>query len=392
METASLLRELCEARGPSGYEAEVRGIVGRLFGENAHEVRIDPMGNLIALRRGEDEQEAAARSAPRPSLMLAGHLDEIALIVTRVEKGFLGIAQIGGFDPRVLFGQEVIVHGRRELSGLIVSVPPHFTDPSEREKPVPLEKLFVDTGLPPEEVASAVRVGDIVTLRARWNALAGGFASCKSLDDRASVAAVALCLEEISRRRHLWDVYAVGTVQEEGSGVGAVTSAYSIQPTIAIAIDVTFGMQPGLSATEAVKMDAGPSLALGPNFHPKIHDRLAAAARSLELPYQVETIPGSSGTDAWAIQVSRAGVPCALVGIPIRSMHTPVETVCLRDIERTARLLAEFICRLELSFAETLVTRDALAPEGQAAGPATTASTAATPPAAAPTAAGNQGS
>ena len=382
METASLLRELCEARGPSGYEAEVRGIVGRRFGENAHEVRVDSMGNLIALRRGDGAQGATEHSAPRPSLMLAAHLDEIALIVTRAEKGFLGIAQIGGFDPRVLFGQEVIVHGRRELSGLIVSVPPHFTDPSEREKPVPLEKLFVDTGLPPEEVASAVRVGDIVTLRPRWNALAGGFASCKSLDDRASVAAIALCLEEISRRRHLWDVYAVGTVQEEGSGVGAVTSAYSIQPTIAIAIDVTFGMQPGLSTTEAVKMDAGPSLALGPNFHAKIHDRLVAAARSLELPYQVETIPGSSGTDAWAIQVSRAGVPCALVGIPVRSMHTPVETVCLRDIERTARLLAEFICRLELSFAETLVTRDALAPESQPVGPA----------AAPPTAAAGEGS
>jgi tetrahedral aminopeptidase len=137
-----------------------------------------------------------------------------------------------------------------------------------------------------------------------------------------------------------------------------------VQPTLAIALDVTFGMQPGLSAPEAVKMDAGPSIATGPNFHEKIYERLASAARTLELPFQVETIPGSSGTDAWAIQVSRSGVPCGLLGIPVRSMHTPVETVCLRDIERTARLLAEFIARLDLGFPETLVTRDALADPG----------------------------
>jgi tetrahedral aminopeptidase len=376
METATLLRELCEARGPSGYESEVREIVRRRFSENAHEVRVDPVGNLIALRRGE---APGTGTAPRPSVMLAAHMDEIALIVTRVEKGFLGIAPIGGFDPRVLFGQEVVVHGKRELPGLIVSVPPHFTEPAERERPVTLEKLFVDTGLPEQEVLSVVRVGDVVTLRARWVALTGGYAACKSMDDRASVAAIALCLQELAQRRHSWDVYAVGTVQEEGSGAGAVASAWSIQPTIAIALDVTFGMQPGISAPEAVKMDAGPSIALGPNFHPRIFERLVAAAKGLELPFQVEAIPGSSGTDAWGIQVSRSGVPCGLLGIPVRSMHTPVETVCLRDVERTARVLAQFIARLDDGFAETLHTRDALAPAPAA------------PPAAAPAAPAAEG-
>ncbi len=158
-------------------------------------------------------------------------------------------------------------------------------------------------GLPPEEVEAAVRVGDVVTLRGRWMPLAGGYAACKSMDDRAAVAVLILCLEELSRRRHDWDVYAVATVQEEVGGVGAVAGAFSIQPTLAIAIDVTFGMQPGLSTAEAVKMDAGPSIALGPNFHPVIHERLAATARAMELPCQVEAISGASGTDAWAIQV-----------------------------------------------------------------------------------------
>ncbi len=128
-----------------------------------------------------------------------------------------------------------------------------------------------------------------------------------------------------------------------------------------MAIDVTFGQQPGVSGPESVKMDAGPTIALGPNIHPRVFDRLVAAAKAVELPYQVEPVPGMSGTDAWAIQVARSGIPTGLLGIPLRSMHTPVETVSLRDVERTGRLLAEFIARLDDAFAGTLVVGDAFA-------------------------------
>ena len=357
METAPLVRELTEARGPSGYEAEVRETIRRHFAAHAREVRVDALGNCIALAPG-----TAALNA-RPSIMLAGHMDEIALMVIQIEKGFLRVTEIGGFDPRVLFGQEVLVHGRRVLGGLVVSVPPHFTDPAEREKPVPLNKLFVDVGLPADEVESLVRVGDLITLRPRWSTLANGYASCKSMDDRTAVAVIVLCLEELAQRGHAWDVHGVATVQEEATMAGAITGAYGIQPTIAVAIDVTFGAQPGLSPAETVKMDGGPCIARGPNFHPVIHERLVATARTLEMPVQVETLAGPSGTDAWGIQVSRAGIPCGLVSIPLRSMHSPVETVCLRDIERSARLLAEFICRLPVAFADELVIPDALGAE-----------------------------
>jgi endoglucanase len=354
MDTATLVRELVEARGASGYEAEVREVVRKRFNEFAHEVQVDAMGNLIALRRGE------GASGGRPCIMLAGHMDEIALMVTRIEKGFLQVTQIGGFDPRVLFGQEVVVHGSRELPALVVSIPPHFTDPSEREKPVPLDKLYVDVGLPQDAVEAAVHVGDVMTLRGRFIPLAGGYVAGKSMDNRAALAAIVLCLEELSRRRHSWNVFAVATVQEEVSMAGAVTGAYGIDPTIAVAVDVTFGMQPGLSPSETVKMDGGPSIAVGPNIHPVLRERLSAAALALEIPHQTEVIAGPSGTDAWAIQVSRSGVPCGLIGIPVRSMHTPVETVCLRDIERSAKLLAEFIARLTPGFEDSLSLRDAL--------------------------------
>jgi endoglucanase len=184
------------------------------------------------------------------------------------------------------------------------------------------------------------------------------------VDDRAGIAAIVLCLEEISRRSHSWDVCAVAAAQEEVGSHGAIAGAFGVAPTAAIAVDVTFGIQTGLSPSEAMKMDAGPTIALGPNFHPRLFDRLVDAAKGVELPHQVEIIPAESGTDAWHIQVSRSGVPCGLVGIPARYMHTPVETVCLRDIERSGRLLAEFVCRLPLDFAGTLETRDALAKGG----------------------------
>jgi endoglucanase len=181
MEIAELLKQLTKAQGPSGYEAEVREIVRERFGQYADETRTDTLGNVIALKRGEGPE-------PRPTVMLAGHMDEIALMVKQIEKGFLHITQVGGFDPRVLLGQQVIVHGRRELPGVIVSVPPHFTDPSERDKTVPLDKLFVDVGLPPEQVDKLVRVGDLITTDGRFTELSDGWFASKSMDDRTAPA------------------------------------------------------------------------------------------------------------------------------------------------------------------------------------------------------------
>lgn len=347
METTELLKQLTEARGPSGYETEVREIVREHFEQYADETRTDALGNVIALKRGEGPE-------PRPTVMLAGHIDEIALMVKQIEKGFLHITTVGGFDPRVLLSQQVIVHGRRELPGVIVSVPPHFTSAAERDKTVPLDKLFVDVGLPPEQVEKLVRVGDLITIHRHFTELTGGWAASKAMDDRTAVAAIAICLEELTRLKHQWDVYAVATVQEEVGTRGAMTSAYGLVPTIGIAIDVTFGHQPGLSEAETIKMGEGPSITYGPNIHSKVFDGLVAAAKALELPHQIEPDPGPTGTDARSIQISREGIPTGLLGIPLRYMHTSVETVVLKDVERTGRLLAGFIARLDDDFLEAL--------------------------------------
>ncbi len=343
MDTVPLLKQLSETPGISGYEQAIRDLVRDSLARFADEVREDKLGNLIALKRGEGEP-------PHRRLMLAAHMDEIGLIVSGIEKGFLRITPVGGTDRRLLWGQKVTVHGRRDLPGIVGSRPPHVLPPDQRDKALPWEELFVDVGLPPEEVEKLVRVGDLISFRQEALELKGDLFSGKALDNRASVAALILALEALSSMRHRWDVYAVATVQEEVGLFGAMTSAYGLAPDAAIAVDVTFGRQNGVPEEESFALGKGPTIAYGPNIHPRLFEELEATAKALEVPYQVEPIPGRSGTDAWAIQVSREGIPTGLVSIPLRYMHSPVETVNLKDLERTARLLAGFVARLEPDF------------------------------------------
>ena len=348
METKPLLKKLCEASGVSGYEAEVRELVMAEFKPYADEVRVDKMGSVIALKRGHPSGDH------RPTIMLAGHMDEIGLIVSKIEKGFLHFTSVGGFDPRVLLGQEVVVHGRRPLPGIIGSRPPHVLPPEEQEKVIEMEKLFMDVGLPEEEIGQWVQVGDLATIRRDLVELQGDRVAGKALDDRAGVATVLTCFHRLASLRHTWNVYGVATVQEEVGLKGAMTSAYGLIPDIGLAIDVTFGDMPGLPEAETLALGKGPAIAFGPNIHPRLHEKLVEVAKTQEIPYQVEPVPGRSGTDAWAIQVTREGIPTALIGIPLRYMHTSVETVCAKDIERAGRLLAHFIAQLDEAFLESL--------------------------------------
>ncbi len=347
MEVADLMGRLSEAVGISGYEDEVRSLVIDEFRRHADAVRVDAMGSVIALKRGHGPE-------PRRSIMLAAHLDEIGLIVTEVKEGFLHFTTVGGFDARVLLGQPVVVHGRRKLPGVIGSRPPHVLSAEEREKVVPRDELFVDVGLPAAEVAKAVRVGDLVSIRRRYQRLRGDMVTGKAFDDRAGVASLVVCLDVLSGLKHSWDAYVVATSQEEVGLRGATTSAYGVAPDLGIAIDVGFGQQPGVSDSDSVPMGKGPVVAIGPNIHPGMLKRLEEVAKAVEIPYAVEAAPGSTGTDAWALQVAREGVPTCLLSIPIRNMHTPVETASLKDVTRTGRLLALFIAALDDSFMDEI--------------------------------------
>ncbi len=347
MDTVPLLRRLSEASGVSGYEHQVREIVQDEFARHADEVRTDTLGSVIALKRGTAPE-------PRPAILLATHMDEIGLVVSELEEGFLHFQQVGGYDDRVLLGQEVLVHGRRDLPGIIGSRPPHVLPTEQRDKPIPYDKLLIDVGLPVAEVAEQVRVGDLITMNRQLVELQGDLVSGKAFDNRVSVVAAAICLEELSRACHQWDVYIVATSQEEVGLKGAITSTFHLQPDLGIAIDVTWAKQPGTQDEYTYDLGKGPAIGCGPNFHPRLQEALISAAKSLEMSHHLDPITRPAGTDAAAIQVTREGIPTGLISIPLRSMHTPVETVSVKDIERAGRLLAHFIAHLDQDFLGTL--------------------------------------
>jgi len=349
VEIKTFLKEISEASGVSGYELQLRQIVRRTFATWADEVKEDTLGNVIAFKRGKGEADGR-----HYKIMLAGHMDEIGLMVTQLEGGFIRFTQVGGFDRRTLVGQEVVVHGREELPGIIASRPPHVLPEEAREKPVPWEELFIDVGLDEKKLGELVRVGDLITIRRDLCELQNGWVAGKAFDDRAAVVAIAHCLEVLSGLEHKWDVYGVATVQEETGLKGAMTSAYGVAPDIAVAVDVGFGEMPGVSEMDALDMGGGPAIAYGPNIHPLIHSRLVDIATRQEIPYQLDPAPGPTGTDAWAIQVAREGIPSGLLSIPLRYMHTSVETLVLKDMARTGRLLAHFIASLDAEFAKQL--------------------------------------
>ncbi|MHB1318991.1 MAG: zinc-binding metallopeptidase family protein, partial [Anaerolineae bacterium] len=325
VDTLELLRSLSEAPGISGYEEGARALIHDALVPLADEVRGDALGNLIALQRGTGPE-------PRRAIMLAAHMDEIGLMVSSLEGAFIRFAPVGGVDLRTLVGQEVTVHGHDlqsgqghagcDLPGIVASRPPHVLSAEERSQAVPLERLFIDTGLTAAGLREHVRVGDLITMRRSFTALNGGYATGKALDDRAGVVSLVLCLEALRYMAHSWDVYAVATTQEEIGLRGATVSAYGIAPDLGIAVDVGFGRQQGVTDSKLIDMDGGPAVALGPNVHPAMRARLMATAKSLEIKVQTEVVAGASGTDGWALQVAREGIPTVVLSIPLRYMHT----------------------------------------------------------------------
>jgi endoglucanase len=286
-------------------------------------------------------------------------MDAIGLMVTQVEDGFLRITSVGGVDPRILPGQAVTVHtAADDLPGVIVMPPAKLLPPGEGDGVVDIAHLLVDVGLLPSKVSTLVRVGDPVSFGTEAVEMSGEIVSGHSIDNRASVAAVTLCLQELQARSHAWDVWAVATVQEEINFGGATTSAFQLRPNLALAVDTTFGKGPGANDWQAFELGKGPTFGHGPNIHPYLFTQFKELAEQLEIPYATEIMPKSSGTDGMAMQITAEGIPNFVLSIPIRYMHTPVELVMLKDIQRAGRLLAEFVAGLEPDFMSTITWDD----------------------------------
>jgi tetrahedral aminopeptidase len=344
------LKSLISVSGLSGYEAPVADLIKERWRPLVNEISLSRVGSIHGLKRGTGK-------SPRPSLMVATHMDAIGMQVSQLVDGFLHIAPVGGIDVRVLPGAEVTVHASKsdeELPGIVVLPPARFLPESAGDK-ILIEHLLVDTGLLPREVTKKVCIGDLVSFANPPLELAGDVLSGHTVDNRASIAALTICLEELQNKPHVWDLWAVATVQEETTYLGAYTSAFALRPQMAIVVDGTFAKGPGANGWQTFAMGKGVGLCIGPNMHPFLHKKLKELADRLEIPWFLDVSLGDSGTDAFAVQVTAEGIPAALVEFPIRYMHTPVESVSLKDIQRVGRLLAEFVTSLEEDFFETIV-------------------------------------
>ena len=346
-ELLTFLNSLLTSPGLSGHEGPIREVIEPAWRPVTDEISLSRLGSLHGLKKGSAPE-------PRPTILIAAHMDAIGLMVTSLVDGFMQVTEVGGLDARVLPGQLVTVHGRQDLPGVIVQPPAHLLPGGDRKGPVPLNNLLVDTGLKPQRVKNLVRTGDLISFAQEPIQLQADTLAGHSLDNRASVAALTLCLDELQKRNHAWDVWAVATAQEEETMGGARTSAFQLRPQLAVAVDVTWGRSTGTPDHKTFPLGKGPTLGLGPNIHPGLHGTFKEVADNLEIPYAVEVMPRHSGTDAYALQVAAEGIPTMVVSIPLRYMHTPVEVVALKDIRRTAHLLSEFIAHLDSDYMEKL--------------------------------------
>jgi len=348
------LKSMISVAGLSGYETPVANLIEKQWTPLADSVSRSRLGSVHALKAG-----SGSDSLSRPSVLIATHMDAIGLMVSRIVDEFLYVTNIGGVDSRVLPGTPVIVHASRngadELSGVVAMPPANLLPEGKGAGAVALPYLLIDTGLTPNEVAKRIRIGDRVSFGTEPVEMSGGLLSGHSLDNRASVAALTICLEELKNKSHVWDVWALASVQEEETLAGAATSAYQIRPTIAVAVDVTFGKGTGSNDYNTFPIGRGVTLGVGPSIHPFLHKRFKEVAERVEIPVKDEAMPEFSSTDADAMQLTAEGIPTMLVSIPERYMHTPVELVALKDVQRAGRLLAEFIASLEADFMNKII-------------------------------------
>lgn len=325
------LWRLCQAQGLPGREEAAANEIKLILKEMGLTPESDAMGNVWATF-GQGKEH----------LLLDAHLDQIGLLVTGFEKGgFLRVGKSGGIDRRVLLGTPVVIHGRKTLRGIVCCMPPHLTKGGEDEIPE-LEDMAIDTGLSDDELEKTVRLGDSVTFLAPITQLMGTRVTGAALDDRTGCAVLLRCAQLLKGQDMPRKVTVLFSSREEVGSQGAQTAAFRLQPDACIAVDVTFATQPGVSDKEGGKLGGGPMVGLSPVLSRRMAQKLFDLAKREQISVQTEVMEGRTGTTADSILTTRQGVPCCLLSIPQRSMHTPAEVCDLQDMEQAAQLLAAY--------------------------------------------------
>jgi len=339
------LRKCVDTISPSGFEEEISRIWRAEADKFADRTWADVNGNTYAV----------VNEGGSPRIMLAGHIDEIGLMITYIDdKGYLSFATIGGWDPQVLPGQRVRIRGK---DGVIIGVvgrkPIHLLEAEERKKVVKIDELWIDIGAKDKEDAEEhVSIGDPGVLDYGFETLLNDLVAARAFDDRVGAFVVLEAARLAAKINPKAAIYSVGTVQEEIGMRGAHTSAFGIDPQVGIAVDVGFATDtPGMGNEKKkvgdIAMGKGPMIARGPNINSKLFDLLVSTAKKHKIPYQVKGAPRGTGTDANAIQLTRAGVATGLISIPNRYMHSPCEVVHLGDLENIAKLIAHTVASID---------------------------------------------
>lgn len=334
MNIIPVLFELCEAYGPSGDETSAMEVAKKHLSVYANEVFFDNLGNLTGIIRCGLENA--------PLLMLDAHLDEVSLLLTAdLGGGFYSFTSIG-HDPRILPGAPVtVLAGEGCVPGIISSIPPHIQRPKDSDKAYEPDSLYIDIGLRSKD--AGIPVGTRALLDGRCIRLAENNVSAPSLDDRAGFACLLYAAYLVKDESLACDIAVVGSSMEETGSGGATVAAYRLEPDAAVIVDVTHAKTPDSTGDETFKAGGGPAIGMGPNLDRSMANALVKLAKADGIPYQIEVMEGRTGTNAWPVQISRTGVPVALVSIPIKYMHTPAEVFNLTDLENASKLIAGFI-------------------------------------------------
>ena len=332
MDIKQTLRTLAEATGVSGDETCACNTALELLREYAPDAELDAFGNVTAM--------ISCGKSDAKTLMLDAHIDQIGMIVSYIDNGgFLKVGACGGLDMRTMLAQSVTVHGREKLRGVVCTLPPHVS--SDHSKVPEVGEIAIDIGLTKEQAEKVIALGDRVTVDSAYREL-GELVSAPSVDDRGGIAVILRVLQLLKTQKLRYNIAVCFSAQEETGERGVKQAAFRLAPDEAIVVDVSFGRTPDSAVHETAELGSGAMIGVSAVLDRGMTDKLKSIAEVNQIPYTIEVMPSSTGTNADAISVSRSGVKCCTVSIPIRYMHTPIETVNVDDIEAAAQLIAAY--------------------------------------------------
>lgn len=334
LDIRATLNTLSAMTGPSGFEKPVALKAAELMRPFVDEANVDRFGNAVGVRL------CGKPGAPR--LLLDAHLDEIGLIVTGIEEGFLRFQSIGGVDPRMLPDRELTILTQPPVFGVVACLPPHVLKGDDMKKSIPLSELRIDVGMSQAEAEKRIPIGTPISFRGGCFALGEHEICGKSMDDRSCFVTLLRAAELLKDKPLDVDLYIMGSTREEVSGAGAKVGTFGIRPDYCVAVDVTHGKTPDGPKDRSCELFGGPAIGVGPNMTRWMTERMIAKAKEGGIPYQLEVMAGHTGTNGWGMQVTREGVATSVVSLPLKYMHSPIEVLALEDIEQVAALLCSF--------------------------------------------------